>query len=341
MGVLKPFKSVKINLNPEKELNNLRTRGSDRASQEQARIGLPSSRSGMASNPLERSVSVRPRSTGSGGAAGAEIVKARLISAGNEMPVAPRILAEVGRKMQEMEADLEDLAALLRLDAGITTIVFRVANTAAYNPHEAFLTLEEALARLGFAKAYRLVGIAALRQISDQGLPFYGISGSQFRQNALFTALVAELISQAAGACPQGAYTVGLLRSIGKLAMDSVTRKMSLEWEGAVDAATEKELFGMDSCEVSALLLESWGFPSEIVRGMREVSDPEPAERMSEVLQMAAGLAERAGYGLPGEFFEWALTPEKMEFLGLTGPALDDAVKKASKQFLAVRNAVL
>jgi hypothetical protein len=62
---------------------------------------------------------------------------------------------------------------------------------------------------------------------------------------------------------------------------------------------------------------------------------------MSEVLQMAAGLAERAGYGLPGEFFEWALTPEKMEFLGLTGPALDDAVKKASKQFLAVRNAVL
>ena len=295
----------------------------------------------MVSVGMDRSGSVAPRSLAKGNGGAPEIVKARLLAAGKEMPVAPRILAEVGRKMQEMEADLEDLASLLKLDVGITSVVLRVANTAAYNPHEAFVTLEEALARLGFAKAYRLVGIAALRQLSDQSLPFYGISGSQFRQNSLFTALLAELISQAAGACPQGAYTVGLLRSIGKLAMDNVTRKVSLEWEGVVDAATEKELFGMDSCEAAALLLEAWGFQSEIVRGMREVSDPEPAERMSEVLQLAAGLAERAGYGLPGEFFEWTLSPEKMEFLGLTGPAVEEAVKKASKQFLAVRSAIL
>jgi HD-like signal output (HDOD) protein len=257
------------------------------------------------------------------------------------MPVAPRILAEVGRKMQGMETDLEELASLLKLDAGITAVVLRVANTAAYNPHEAFVTLEDALARLGFARAYRLVGIAAVREISNQGLPFYGITGAQFRQNALFTALVAELISQAAGACPQGAYTVGLLRSIGKLAMDRITRKASLQWEGAVDDATEKELFGMDSSEASSLLLESWGFPTEIVRGMRAVSDPEPAERLADVLQLAAGLAERAGYGLSGEFFEWALVPEKLEFLGLTVPAVEEAVRKANKQFLAVRGAVL
>jgi HD-like signal output (HDOD) protein len=332
---------VKINYKPENELNGLRTGVGDRASFDHARIGLPSSRAGVVSKTVERTVSVRPRSTQAGVGGALDVLKARLLTAGREMPVAPRILAEVGRKMQEMEVDLEDLAVLLKLDAGITTVVLRVANTAAYNPHEAFVTLEDALARLGFAKAYRLVGIAALRQLSDQGLSFYGISGSQLRQNALFTALVAELISQAAGACPQGAYTVGLLHSIGKLAINNVTRKVSLEWEGVVDTATERELFGMDNFEAAALLLESWGFPSEIVRGMRDVSDPEPAERLSEVLQLAAGLAERSGYGLPGEFFEWALTPEKMEFLGLTVPAVEEAVKKASKQFLSVRNAVL
>ena len=283
-----------------------------------------------------------PRRDGSWTAGkGLDQQRVRLLSVGNDLPVAPRILAQVGRRMQEMETDLEDLADLLKLDAGITAAVLRVANTAAYNPHEAFLRLEEALARLGFAKVYRLMGIVALRQVSERDLPFYGITGAQFRQNALLTALVAELLSQTAGACPQGAYTLGLLRSIGKLALDRMTHRAGLLWEGPVDAAAEKSLFGMESCEASAMLLEAWGFPAETVRGMRQVAEGEPAERLAEVLQLAAGLAERAGCGLPGEDFQWALEPGKLEFLGLTGPAVEDVVKRASKQFLGVRGAIL
>ena len=276
-----------------------------------------------------------------GAASGLDLQRVRLLSVGNELPVAPRILAQVGRRMQEMETDLEDLAALLKLDSGITAAVLRVANTAAYNPHEAFVNLEEALARLGFAKVYRLMGIVALRQVSEQDLYFYGITGAQFRQNALLTALIAELVSQVAGACPQGAYTLGLLRSIGKLALDLMTRRAGVGWDGDVDAETEQHLFGMRGFEASALLLEAWGFASETVRAMREMAEAEPVERLAEVLQLSAGLAERAGYGLPGETFEWALTPGKLEFLGLTGPAVEEAVKRALKQFLAVRGAIL
>ncbi len=272
---------------------------------------------------------------------GLDLLRLRLLNAASALPVAPRILAQVGQRMTEMECDLEEVASLLRLDAGVTAVVLRVANTAAYNPHETFSCLEEALARLGFAKVYRLVGMAALGQLSSQNLPFYGFTGAHFRQNALLTALIAELLAPAAGACPQSCYTAGILRSIGKLAFDRLTQQVGLQWGEAIDEETERQLFGMNSWEANAILLEVWGFPPETVRGIQEMMDPEPAARLTEVLQMAAGLADRAGHGLPGESFEWAVLPEKMEFLGLTGPKVEEAVRKASKQFSAVRGVLL
>jgi hypothetical protein len=50
------------------------------------------------------------------------------------------------------------------------------------------------------------------------------MTGVQLRENALFTALMMELTAPAAGLDEREAYTAGLLRSIGKIAIDRISK---------------------------------------------------------------------------------------------------------------------
>jgi len=69
-----------------------------------------------------------------------------------------------------------------------------------------------------------LTGFAAVAQISDQRLALYGVSGAQLRENSLLTALMMESLAMPAGVDPRLAYTAGLLRSTGKIALDRMLR---------------------------------------------------------------------------------------------------------------------
>ena len=131
------------------------------------------------------------------------------------LPAAPQILAHLGRLLLDMNSGLSDVTDLLRRDAGLTARIIRVANSPVYNSAEPSTSLIDALARVGFREVYRLTGFAAVAQIADQRLPLYGLSGAQFRENALLTALVMESLAPAAGVDPRLAYTAGLLRSTG------------------------------------------------------------------------------------------------------------------------------
>jgi HD-like signal output (HDOD) protein len=269
-------------------------------------------------------------------------LRLRLMNATKTFPAAPRILAKVGRSMLMLDTDLEAVAALLRLDPAITLLVMRVANSAAYNQREPFASLEEALARLGFAKAYRLIGVAAVRQLSDQDLPFYGLSGTQLRQNSLLTALLVELLAPVAGVCSHAAYTAGLLRTVGRIALDRLAQSRELQtgWMDGTEVDVEEALFGMNSAQASAMLLEEWHFPAETVRAIREHTDPHSKDRLAGLLNLSAAMAHQNGYEMPGEERCWNCSHERMEYLGLSEQVLQEALKISLKRFVSVLDAV-
>lgn len=269
-------------------------------------------------------------------------LRLRLLNAAKGFPAAPRILAQVGQSMLLLDADLEEVAGLLRMDPAITLLVMRVANSAAYNTREPFGTLEEALARLGFAKAYRLIGAAALRQLSDQDLPFYGVTGTQIRQNSLLTAMLVELLAPVAGVCAHAAYTAGLLRGVGRIALDRLAqaREVQAEWMDGTEVNVEEALFGMTAAQASAMLLEEWNFPDETVRAIREHTDWRTEDRLAGILNLAAGLVHQSGYEMPGEERWWNGDSERLSGLGVSEDVIDEALRISLKRFNSVLEAV-
>jgi HD-like signal output (HDOD) protein len=260
------------------------------------------------------------------------------------LPAAPQILARLGRLLLDINSDLDDITLLLKRDAALTARIIRISNSAHYNTGLPFASLEEALARVGYTEAYRLTGFAAVTQLADRHLSLYGVTGVQLRENALLTALIMETAAPAADLDERQAYTAGLLRSTGKIAIDRLSRGTNNVFEAGINdglAAWETAYVGMTNVEASAMILDEWRFPSDTVEAIRDHYIEEPtAFALTHLLNLSAGAAERCGHGLPGESRYWETTPDKFAAAGISQTAFESAFKQAMEKFQTVRSAV-
>jgi HD-like signal output (HDOD) protein len=145
---------------------------------------------------------------------------------------------------------------------------------------------------------------------------------------------------------PRLAYTAGLMRSIGKIALDRLTRSggyaSAHAGRGAGPLAEwETNFFGMNNCEVAAVILKEWRFPAATIAGIsgHYLLEPQPSP-LAQLLNLAAGAAERGGHGFPGETDYWASFPAMVGAIEVTADDADEALREALELFGPVRAAV-
>ena len=238
------------------------------------------------------------------------IPRETLLHVVKQLPAAPRIMSQLGHLLLDPNSDMGEITELLRRDTALTARIIRISNSAFYNAGQPYGTLDEALARVGYMEVYRLTGLAAVSQMSDHALGMYGTTGAQLRENSLLTALVMEALASMTGIDPRVAYTAGLLRSVGKIALDRVTRNGSYQGSYRREHGRlgdwESQFIGMTNCEAAAVILKEWRFPLTTIAGIRDhylcAPDPSP---LAQLLNLAAGAAERGGHGFPGETDYW------------------------------------
>ena len=264
------------------------------------------------------------------------------------LPAAPQILARLGKMRLDPTSDLNDVTALLKCDASLTTRIIRIANTPAYSVGVPYASLEQALARVGFGEIYRIAGFAAVSQMTNQSLREYGITGARLRENSLLSALLMESLAGYAGIDPSEAYSVGLLRSIGKIAIegfirDSIHREAFDPRSGRMLAEWEKGMTGFTNCEAGAFVLNEWHFPSDVCAAIAAHYKPEaeaPESSLAHLLNIAAGTAEVLGFGIQGEEPYWGHSKSKWAVAGIDEKQLEAASKVAMNHFAKLRAAV-
>jgi HD-like signal output (HDOD) protein len=194
-----------------------------------------------------------------------------LLQIAQTFPSTPQILAELGLLLRNPNVEMEDIALQLKRDPTLAARLIRLANSAAFTQTEPVAAIETAVTLAGFQEVHRLVGIAMLDQLGDEGLIAYGITSRRLRENTLFTALLMEELAKPADEDPRTAYTIGLLRSIGKVGLDRLARDHA---PGERFAAASRHL------------------------------------PLAHLLNLAANMVDKIGYGLPGETGYWLETDE-------------------------------
>ena len=261
------------------------------------------------------------------------------------LPASPRLLAELAPKLQQEEVPLPEVTQLLRRDPALTARLIAMANSTVYARAEPATSLEEAVACIGYRDVYRLVGAVAATQVADEPLSFYAIEPDRFRANALFVALVMEELADDTLHDPRSAYTIGLLRSIGKVALDRHARGANhaaplnadaqdvIEWEVAN--------WGCSNADVAAKILTAWRFPAETIEAVRHHYRPgTDAHALSHLLNLCAGAADLRGFGFRGEEKYWQFLPESFARIGVDEGKLVWAGERAYRTLIKICDAL-
>jgi HD-like signal output (HDOD) protein len=273
-------------------------------------------------------------------AIGTPFSRDKLLETARSLPADLEVLSTLGEMLQDVNADLGAIAALLRRDLALAARIVRISNSPLFGGRVA--SVEEAVSRVGFGEILRLVGTATTGRFADRALEHYGITALQLRDNMLYTAFACEELARLSAGDSRVAYTAGLLRPIGFMVLDRAARgrippRETFEpkrwgnyriWEGS--------FLGVGHAEVAGLILDEWHFPKSMGAALRLHYLAQPADMENSLaltLNLAGTLAGAAGHAFEGETDHWLLTPEKLQAAGLNQEQLATAAEAAGRSF--------
>lgn len=203
----------------------------------------------------------------------------------------------------------EQLGKCIASDMAATSSFLRVANTVYFAKRgDCIYDTTEAVVRIGFTEARKLLTCLALIDLSPERYKRYGFFRRDFWMHSLATAVMAEALCQHCGyRDPEMGFVAGLIHDIGKIPLDnnfsSLFVKLLEETANRVIPfhETEKALMNFNHAELGHFLMNQWNFPSSISMAILMHHNPEkiamtknPSERLLQKIIFTANIFAKA-----------------------------------------------
>jgi putative nucleotidyltransferase with HDIG domain len=206
-------------------------------------------------------------------------IRAKVLKELEHDSVVPSFSIAAPKLMSLINADagMEEIGEVVKLEAGLTSKVLRLANSVAFGG-KSIKSIDEALMRIGIVELRRLaMAIGIADRVSHLKVK---VDWNMYWLHCLLTARVTEVLAAAYRELSGKEYLAGLLHDVGKLFLEHHFPK---DFEAAIFRAmergsgmyeAEKQLYDTNHAEVGSLLCEKWGLHKEIVRGIRFHHEP-------------------------------------------------------------------
>ena len=201
------------------------------------------------------------------------------IAAGRvELPTIPRVVQRLIVALRDPDVDTRKISESLAQDPVLSAKVLRLANSAFFGGQRSMASIDAAVAMIGIEALNRLI-VACGVSSSFKKIP--GIDLGVFWRDALVAATAANKLAQRLQADADEAYTCGLLHATGHLILcqtyPEIANVMFAGFavaRGAELAGIETDAFGIDHPAVSAMWVESLGFPQPVADTIRKAAEP-------------------------------------------------------------------
>lgn len=183
------------------------------------------------------------------------------------LPSMPQILLKLIELCQADEAGMAELAKLIANDAGMTSKVLSIANSAAYHRGDRKMGLVQALSVLGADMIKTLVISESVFQTFNGFLHSSSSDLRSFWKHSLTTAVMArEIAKKMAYPRADEAYLAGLLHDVGRLALLAAAPNeygvYFLAQENENLCAVEQRTLQISHSDAGAWLIERWNLDS-------------------------------------------------------------------------------
>ncbi len=234
--------------------------------------------------------------------------------------------------------DMDDVVEVVKYDQSLTARLLRVANSAASAAKSEVGSVRTAVMRLGTGMVLSIATGVGVRKRLQQSIPAYALSEGDLWRHSVASALAAELADRLLRLrVPPEAFTAALLHDVGKLVLgryldDEVQGLLrSARVSGGLDPIrAEAEILDVHHGEIGGLVVQDWGLPELIVKGVIYHHTPGDGDHLvCDVVHLANVVARRIGTGeslLEGETMP-EVRGEVLERLGI-----DDSAVKSLEQ---------
>ncbi|MCC5023927.1 MAG: HDOD domain-containing protein [Candidatus Synoicihabitans palmerolidicus] len=151
-----------------------------------------------------------------------------LLAAARRLPSSPRVFGALEAALRNPDVAIDAVVDIVRVAPSLAVRGIKAANSAIFRRGDPVESLDTAIGRIGLREIHRLMGAAVADQLFAVGVPLYRIDGDNLWMNALVTALSAEQLAAVPGRDSREAYTLGLLRSSGRMLLQRVGQDEAL-----------------------------------------------------------------------------------------------------------------
>ena len=201
-----------------------------------------------------------------------------LATAADELPTVPTVAAQIIEALDDPDASLDDVRALIERDPALASRILRVSNSSMYSFPAEVRSLGQAISLVGGRSVKNLVMAVALRETYAE---FGPLEQLLWEHSSAAGPVAAALAGRyGTGVDPDECFMVGLLHDIGRTALANSEREDYTALLSRVDAgdvalvAAEREAFGFDHAELGARVAERWKLPPRVVTVIRHHHDP-------------------------------------------------------------------
>ncbi|MFZ5605382.1 MAG: HDOD domain-containing protein [Pseudomonadota bacterium] len=179
------------------------------------------------------------------------------------LPAMPGIALRVRRALTKSDVRLDDIASIINADPAIVARLLKVANSVLFGAQSHCETVKSALLRLGMEKSQSLVTSLLARDLfSARNATVKNLMLQRWRHAIDMAALCAVLARMTPGLQSERAMLVGLLHEIGALPLIRMTEAHP---DLLGDPATLRSILTHLTPELSAMVLEEWGFDTDFI----------------------------------------------------------------------------
>ena len=192
-------------------------------------------------------------------------IRSRLYSA--HLPAMPQILLKLLEHCHNDDTGVGTLAELIAKDPGITSKIFAIANSSAYQRSGRKVGLKDALIVIGLDMVKTLIISESVFQIFNTFSHSDDAALHRFWKHSLGAAVVArEIALRMSYQHTEEAYLAGLLHDVGRLALlKAAPGEYAASFQAADDAslcAIELRTLQITHAEAGAWLIEQWELDS-------------------------------------------------------------------------------
>lgn len=226
----------------------------------------------------------------------------------DRLPAFPASAMQLSGLLRDERAGAPEVEKVVRPDPSLTANLLRMANSSYFSPRSRAETVRQAVTLLGVKRTFEIAVGAAMARMIPARLPGYDLDAKSFWLHCVAVAVLSErLAKETRAASPDLLFTAGLLHDVGKLAIATFVARSApailVRARAGVDFVTaEREVLGVDHCEVGARVAEAWKLPAAVAWAARwhhhPTAAPESVDRtLVDLVHAADSLAISLGLG--------------------------------------------